>query len=103
MPDGGFGVSPQDVEQHAKTLEDMVFFRVSRANEAANQVGMGGFQPYGVLGIPCWAAVSLCNQDSTEVTKEASDLGHTLGEKLRQTATEYQDVDHGVRDIMKEI
>jgi uncharacterized protein YunC (DUF1805 family) len=102
MPDG-FNVAPQEVEQHAKTLQDMVFARVSRANEAAQQVGMGGFQPYGVLGIPCWAAVSLCNQDSTEVTAQAADLGTTLGEKLKQTARTYQEVDDGVRDVMEEI
>jgi hypothetical protein len=102
MPEG-FNVKPEEVEAHARTLSDMVFNRVSRANEAASQVGMGGFQPYGVLGIPCWAAVSLCNQDSTEVTREAADLGHTLADRLKQTAREYHEVDTGVRDIMKEI
>lgn len=102
MPEG-FIVEPGAVEAHAKALDNAVFARVSTANQAAQQVGMGGFQPYGVLGIPCWAAVSICNADSTEVTKQAAELGTTLGEKLRQTARSYNEVDTGVRDVMKEI
>nr|CEL16018.1 hypothetical protein [Kibdelosporangium sp. MJ126-NF4]CTQ93943.1 hypothetical protein [Kibdelosporangium sp. MJ126-NF4] len=37
------------------------------------------------------------------VTKQAAELGTTLGEKLVQTARAYDEVDAGVRDIMKEI
>ena len=103
MPNDEFKVAPEELEQHAKSLDDAVLSKINRANDAAQMMGMGGPQPYGVLGIPVWLTVKICNQDSTEVTKAAAELGRSLSEKLRQTARTYEEVDQGIGRIMREI
>jgi Excreted virulence factor EspC, type VII ESX diderm len=91
MPDGGYGVLPDELRSHASRL-DGLRDRLDTALDAANQVSLGD-QAYGVICsffVPVVHAVS--DPGVTALRDGATSMGDTAT-GVRTTATSYDNVE----------
>ena len=85
----GYGVSPAELKAHADKVHAIVD-RIERANQAAKQVGFGGFTEYGALCSPLLVpAIQLWCGRSDDVIAQAKDFGDACAEGLKHTFNNY--------------
>jgi hypothetical protein len=91
MPDGGYGVLPDELRAHASRL-DGLRERLNTALDAANQVALGD-QAYGVI---CSFFVPVVHAVSTPGVEALRDGATAMGDTasgVRTTATSYDNVE----------
>jgi len=67
---------------------------VEGAAKAANQVGLGGFDHYGLfLQAVVPPVLEMCLSDAGEAIESTAELGKVIGQVLEGTAATYEDVD----------
>lgn len=98
----GYGVSVQELREHAQTVDNEVMARLKKAAEAAKQVKFGGTEAYGILLqaiIP--PVIEACVGDAEKGLDSFSKLGDTVTEAVRTAAQTYEDVDNTMADLLK--
>jgi hypothetical protein len=95
----GYNVSPERLKAHADQVAELAE-RIRNAAAAANQVGLGGFAGYGPLvGGVVGAVLTVANHKSDQLMNSAADLGGSLSEAIRKTATDYTKIEDDVVEL----
>ncbi|KFZ79328.1 hypothetical protein ED92_27485 [Amycolatopsis sp. MJM2582] len=103
MSGPGYGVSPERLKAHADQVADLAD-RIRGAASAANQVGMGGFQGYGLLcAVPVGGVLQLAQGDADELMTSAANLGDALSDALRKAATDYTKIDDDAAQLGRDL
>lgn len=93
----GFGVDPQTIVDHAASLQTNVFSRIDAAVAAAEQVGIGNHEAWGVIFeqlVP--PVLEGLLEEGTSSMQSTADFAQALGEALEGTAENYSLVDEEV-------
>ncbi|WP_414937257.1 type VII secretion target [Amycolatopsis sp. cmx-11-51] len=103
MSGPGYGVSPERLKAHAGQVSDLAE-RIRHAASAANQVGLGGFEGYGLLcAVPVGGVLRIAQGDNDELMTSAANLGDALSDALRKAATDYTKIDDDAAQLGRDL
>lgn len=103
MTGPGYDVDSGELHAHAGKVTE-VADKVSAANNAGAQVGLGGVEAYGLLCSPIMIpALQMFQGDLDELTKSASDLAQSLADGIKANVTDYQQLEEDLRATFDEL
>ncbi|MEU9025159.1 type VII secretion target [Actinomadura sp. NPDC048394] len=102
MGQNGFEVERSALDTHAVKV-DHVAARVDKANQAAAQSTLGGWQMYGALCSPLIVpALAGLFGDSDDMVKKAAKLGRSMATGLRSSKQNYEAVEQAIEALTKQ-
>jgi hypothetical protein len=94
---------PQTLSRHAGKVAG-VSDRITGANNAGKQVGLGGVDSYGLLCSPLIIpALQLFQGDMDELLQSAADLAGALSDGIKKTITDYTEIETGLKSQADEM
>lgn len=102
MNSAGYGVGPEELKQHSKTVADLAE-RVGTAAKAADKVGsLDASVAYGALAAPfVQAGFELFVPAYDDLISKYADFGKQLSDKISSGSQNYDDLEEEAKDLFK--
>lgn len=85
----GYGVDPGEVKAHGKVVAGFAD-RVREAQRAAEQVGFGGVDAWGMFGGLITSAIDLVQTNTDEFIGTSADVAERLADAVQRAARSYE-------------
>src|SRR4051794_24553326 len=87
---------PSSLSNHAGQVAD-VSTMINEANQAGQQVGLGGVEAYGLLCSPLIIpALQMFEGNADDLLRNAAELAGALSDGIKRTITDYTDLEQRI-------